>query len=95
MIEREVDAESAAAIFEVHPDNAQIVAAFLTLQTQWRVIGGGMGFVYQGIDYTAVPAVLALLDVPRRERAEVFIGLRVMEASAIPFLNARSKGDDE
>lgn len=78
--------------FPIHEDNEATVAAFLALQTQWRIIAGFGAVVYQGIDYPSVPAVLDALSVPPDGRADVFQGLRIMEASALPILNAR---DDE
>ena len=42
------------------------------------------GVIYQGLDYTAVESVLRTLKI--RDRAEVFNGVRVMEAAALEVL---------
>ena len=81
---QEQEAEDA---FEVHADNAEIVWAFLSLQTQWRIVGGFGAVIYQGFDYGSIPAALSMLGIHARRRGEVFDGLRVMEAAALPWLN--------
>lgn len=80
-------------LFDIYPDNEAAVAVFLALQTQWRVISGMARVVYQGIDYSAVPAVLSLMAIPRADRGESFVALRVMESAALRVLNA-PKDDD-
>lgn len=73
--------------FEVFPDNWVTAQAFMALTTQWRVIVGER-VAYQGIDYAAIGAVLAMSEIPDAQRAEVFAGLRVMERAALPILNS-------
>lgn len=62
---------------------------FTLLETQWRVISGMAGMVYQGLDYAAVESLLRLLQI--KNRAKVFEGLRVMEGAALSVLNSNSK----
>ena len=94
-IEAHIEAAIERATYEVHADNKQLVDAFLRLQTQWRVVVGGLGRpVYQGIDYGSIPAVLRMIGIPRRELDEAFGWLQVMEAAALPALNTpREDGD--
>jgi hypothetical protein len=39
-----------------------------------------------GFDYAALPVVYEGLQVPKKRRAEVFQGLKVMESSALDVL---------
>jgi len=58
--------------------------------TQWRVVVSDMtGVRYQGIDYAAMPPVLAMLGVRQGRWAEVFRGVQTMERAALPLLNTR------
>lgn len=47
------------------------------------------GVRYQGIDYAAMPPVLAMLGVRQGRWAEVFRGVQTMERAALPLLNTR------
>lgn len=47
--------------------------------TQWRV--GMAGAI--GLDYAALPAVMALSRIPEADQPEVFADLRVMESAAL------------
>jgi hypothetical protein len=84
--------ERAADVWEVHADNELTVAAWVALSTQWRV-SSGMAVVRLGLDYAVIPGVLALTEVPRRERHTVFDGLRTMEAAALEVFNAKAKAE--
>lgn len=79
--------EAVADEFVLYEDNVEIDRAFRALSTQWRVVVGPVGALWLGLDYGSVPAVLDLLDVPPERRAEVFSGVRLMEAAALPVLN--------
>lgn len=56
--------------FEVWPENWPVLEVFSALSTQWRVIAGIGGVIYQGLDYAAAESVLRLLKT--RDRREVF-----------------------
>lgn len=77
--------------FDVHADNVEVVEAFAALGTQWRVVAGFGGAFWQGLDYAAIPATLDLMGVPAERRGEVFAGLRLMEAAALPLRNSRDQ----
>jgi hypothetical protein len=64
---------------DVWPDCWTSVSLFVDLLTQWRVGPAG----HLGIDYTAIPVVMDLRDIPREERSAVFDDLRVMECEAL------------
>jgi hypothetical protein len=77
--------------FDVWPDNWPTLQLFLTLQTQWRLlVGGAGGASFIGLDYSAVQAAMLMLGIPRKERAEMFVGLCMMERAALPVLNSRN-----
>lgn len=66
-------------IVEVFPDVWPAFMAMDAMSTQWRVGMGGA----TGLDYSALPAVLRLIDIPKKSRNSVFQDLRVMEAEAL------------
>jgi hypothetical protein len=75
--------------FLVWPDNWPVLQVFMAMQTQWRMIAGMGGVMYQGIDYGAfTPAVLRGLGVTMAGWPEIFNGLRVMERAALTELNS-------
>jgi hypothetical protein len=65
------------------------VTLFLALQTQWRIVQGMGGGSFTGLDYAAADAAMRMLDIPRRERPEMFAGLCHMERAALFILNQR------
>lgn len=71
----------------VWPDNVLACDVFVAMQTQWRSSGYGA----TGLDYTAIPAVLSLLDVPRESHADTFECLRVMESEALRLMDEQLK----
>lgn len=73
--------------FLVDEDNWQTVMLFCQCATQWRY--GAFGGVI-GMDYAGVNAVLDL-TVKRRDRADVFEGLQVMERAALAVMNEKTK----
>ncbi|HEX8591753.1 MAG TPA: DUF1799 domain-containing protein [Pseudomonas sp.] len=64
---------------EVFPDNWTAFLALDAMGTQWRVGMAGP----TGLDYGSLPAVLSLLDIPKKTRKSIFQDLRVMEAEAL------------
>lgn len=92
-IEAEVEQELARDTCEIHPDNETAALAFLALRTQWRVVPGFGGVAFQGLEYAAIPPVLELLQVPRKQRAALFGELQMMEQAALPVLNAKREAD--
>lgn len=51
-------ASTSADTFEVWPENIRIVNVFLSVDTQWRVIAGLGGMVYQGLELRSVQSAL-------------------------------------
>lgn len=67
---------------EVWPENWETVTVFDACATQWRWTSG-MTVIRTGLDYAALGAVMNLLDIPTDRRAEIFGGVRIMEAQAL------------
>jgi hypothetical protein len=57
------------------------------MDTQWRWTGG-MQSCQAGLDFNALPVAYEGLQVPRKRRAEVFQGLKVMERAVLKELRA-------
>lgn len=77
---------------EVWEDNWDTLMVWLSLQTQWRkeipAMSGQM--IWHGLNYPAVEATLRMMGLWKQAR-EIFDGLRVMEAAALPILNQPTK----
>ncbi|MEX2480195.1 MAG: DUF1799 domain-containing protein [Gammaproteobacteria bacterium] len=74
----------------VWPQNAETVAAFLWISSQWRTqsLGGGMTparLTFIGLDYAGVRAGLDAAGIAVTR--ELWLGLQVMEAAALEALN--------
>lgn len=74
--------------FDIWPENHAAWQAFQRVQTQWA--SGGMGGP-TGLDYTRVRAGLQMAGV--EVTAEIFEGLRLIEASALGAFNKRSEAN--
>jgi hypothetical protein len=72
--------------FGVWQDNAETVAIFMSLQTQWRV--GPMGG-YLGFDYPGMQAALTMRGVKTKSRRQTFEDLQAMERAALRVLNKK------
>lgn len=72
-------------IVEVWPDNWGASLLFVDLMTQWRM--GMAGAI--GLDYTAIPVVMDLRDVPAEERNSLFDDIRVMESAALEAMRSK------
>ncbi len=78
-------------IWDIHE---QAWRAFLALATQWRVASLATleraRLVRLGLDYAAIPPVLALLGI-RKDRQRIFAQLTVLEhAALVAFAEAQS-----
>jgi hypothetical protein len=73
-----------AQAIEIWPEHEQAVGVFAAMLTQWRT--APMGGVV-GLDYSALPAVLEMMSVPRADWHEVFEQVRIMETEAVRVLN--------
>lgn len=64
---------------EVLADNWQSFSLFNALSTQWRT--GACGAT--GLDYTSIRDVAGYLGIKKKQIAEIFPDLQVMEAEAL------------
>ena len=90
-IQRDIAAMRAAApVIDLWPCNEPALRVFAAVSSQWRTAplpGGGVW--WQGIDYGVLPGVLRMMGIARREWADLFDDLRVMERAAASALNER------
>ncbi len=75
------DNEASDPCMDVWPENWNALRLFQALRTQWRVGPGGP----VGLDYAALPTVLRLIGLRRRDAREAFEGLQVMEGEALAW----------
>lgn len=67
------------------PDNWQALDVFVALQTQWRFSQIGP----TGLDYSALGAVMRLRGVKKRDRADTFEAIRIMESEALDVMRKK------
>lgn len=67
---------------EVWQHNWQAFSVFEAMSTQWRTGMAGAS----GLDYAALPAVMRLVGVPKKDRDQVFHDVRIMEAEALAVM---------
>ena len=77
--------EASGPTVGVWPDNLTAVNVFIAMGTQWRTGAAGA----TGLDYAALPAVLQMTGVARREWPAIFDALRVMEETALECMHAK------
>ena len=75
----DADMPEPEAPFEIWSDCWISFTTFLRCETQWRIASGMSGFIWLGLDYTAVDVVLRRYKVDEA----VFDDLRLMEAEAL------------
>ncbi|ABE50953.1 DUF1799 domain-containing protein [Methylobacillus flagellatus] len=75
-------------VFEVWPEHWETVEVFMATVSQWRVVAGLGSLTYLGLDYQALPAVLKLMGIKKKNHQRIFWGLQEMERAARPLLNA-------
>ena len=85
------DEPADADSFEIWPENIAALEVFLELSTQWRAVAGAGGVVIQGLGYADVQACMQMRGVPARDRAELFLNLRIMERAALQVMNDGSR----
>jgi hypothetical protein len=73
----------------VFPDCWQAVELFLTFQSQWRIAVGAGGAIYQGLDFSAIEPGLRLLNIKKKDRAQLFKDLVLMSDEAASVINQR------
>lgn len=76
------ESETYQACDGIYPDNLSTVGAFMDMLTQWRVGAGGA----TGLDYTALPVVFGIRGIAKKDRADIFDGVQIMERAALKGL---------
>lgn len=71
---------------ELSPDEWRAWEVFDAMWTNWRVISGFRVY-FQGVDYTALEAVMRMHNVPKKHRRSTFQMVRIMEDEARKWRN--------
>ncbi len=79
--------EASGPPVELWPDCALPVNVFIAMSTQWRTGMAGA----TGLDYSALPAVMQLVGIPKAQQASVFDDLRVLEDAALEQMRKETK----
>ncbi len=75
-------AKPEANVIEIWPDQADSVALFFAMSTQWRWVGAGTGGMFRtGLDYTPMKVLAEPLGI--KVSADVLNDLRIMESAAV------------
>ena len=75
--------EEASGQCSVWPDNLKAVNIFMAAATQWRVGPNGA----TGLDYSVLPVLFRIDQVPRSEWPELLDQIRVLESSALSTIH--------
>ncbi|WP_175474732.1 DUF1799 domain-containing protein [Vreelandella subterranea] len=76
-----------AETVEVWPDHLEALDIFQACSSQWRIVSGIAGAFYQGLDYTALEAVMRMSHVD--SSGELLSQVRMIEAGALEILNSK------
>lgn len=76
--------------FEVLPENMDAVEVFMAMQTNWTLLAGMAGVIYQCLNYTALESVFRMMNIPRKKWRSLFDDIRILELSALPILNEKT-----
>lgn len=77
-------AQAAADVFEVWPENWESVMFFAAVETQWAYVGTGLaGAVRTGLPSHRLEAEMNLRRVPPRKRLALLDDVRVMERAVL------------
>ena len=74
-------------IIEVWECNADAFYVFESMATQWRVGMAGA----TGLDYAAMPVVMDMVGIKKKDRTEVFASVRIMEQEALATMAENRK----
>jgi len=74
---------------EIAPWNREAVRCFAAMSTQWRTTGDPP--MPQGLDYSALAAVVDLRGIKKKHRPAILDKVRIMEAEALPILQRQVK----
>lgn len=58
------------------------------METNWRVVAGMGGALYQGLDYASLIPVIELRFAKRKQQKEIFESVRLIELGALERLNS-------
>lgn len=92
MLEEPELEEREEKMFELWPENLEVVEFFQIVCGQWRVVAGFGGARFLDLDHVAVESAMNMHGVPRAKRKQLFSDLRVMTKAALRRINRRPSG---
>lgn len=75
-------------VFALWPENVPTFNFWQAVQTQWSAAGTGYP---TGLDYAGVAACMDLHGIRKAARAELFVGLQVMEQATLTAWSKQKK----
>lgn len=75
--------------FEVYEENWETLMFFISLDTQWNILGGMSGAFYIGIPAPNIEAEMNLQEIPQEKRKQLRYELKLMEREALTVLNKK------
>lgn len=72
---------------DVYPENWPVFRVFMAMQTQWHIGFNGR----TGLIYSALPFVFRQLGISKKQHADVFEGLQVMEIETL-LIQSKKRG---
>ncbi|MDD5176751.1 MAG: DUF1799 domain-containing protein [Sterolibacterium sp.] len=83
-----------SGVLDIWPENVDTWETFRALETNWRIIAGGMAEPrYQGIEYASIPEALRMAGVKKKKQPAVRAGLRIMERAALAAINGLDQNE--
>ena len=74
-----------ASVIELWPEHVQPFRLFTECETQWRLVVGMSGVRYQGLDYTALHALMQIYGV--NNMSHCLRCIRTLERGALKVFN--------
>lgn len=69
------------------PQHIEAFRIFTACETQWRMLVGMGGAVFQGLDYVAVVAIMGVHEI--ESRGECLSQIKALELGALEALNSQ------
>lgn len=76
--------------YELWPESGPAWHVFLACATQWRLVVGFAGAMYQGLDYASVRVVMDCHGIRKKHARRVLDQVRTAEHEALKYLNEKS-----
>lgn len=85
----EWDDQDDGPVYELWPENHEAWEVYRACATQWRLVVGWGGVMYQGLDYGSVDMVMNRHRIRRKHWRRVLAQVRIAEDEALKHLNEK------